>query len=429
MEKANKIDNLINNTVKWVDVRFPLTKTVREQMTEYYAAKNLNWWYITGSMALALIGILFVTGILLAMHYIPSDKDAFLSLEYIRREVPFGYIIQYMHSVGASLLFIIIYLHIFRAMLYGSYRGKRDFLWIGGIALFFTLMGESFFGYLLPWGQLSYWGAQVITSMFETVPFIGDTIAQLNRGDYAVSDATLNRFYSLHVVAMPLAILGLIAFHLVSLHEVGSTNPDGIEIHDNEDERGVPKDGIPFFPYHVIKDAWGICILFTIYFAIVFFAPEFFGIFMESPNFTPANPASGPEHVFPLWYFAPYFSVLRAMPGILFDMDVRLLGVSLMGLSQILFALLPWLDKRPVSSIRYSGPIFKIALLIFALNFIFMTYLGVNPTNMWGNLGENGVEVAVLAARIGTFIYFAFFLLMPFYTRIDKCKPVPERVV
>lgn len=421
-----KTTNIFTKAVNWIDERFPLTKMYREQMSEYYASKSLNWWYITGSMAIVLIVILFLTGILLAMNYIPSDKEAFLSIEYIRREVPFGYLIQYAHTVGASLLFIIIYLHIFRGMLYGSYRGKREFLWIGGIVLFFTLMGESFFGYLLPWGQLSYWGAQVITSMAETVPFIGDIIVEFVRGDYAVSDATLNRFFSLHVVGIPLAIVLLIAFHLISLHEVGSTTPEGIEIHDKKGKNDVPKDGIPFFPYHVIKDFWGICVLMTIFVAIVFFAPEFFGVFMESPNFTPANPASGPEHIFPLWYFAPYFSVLRSMPGILFDTDIRILGVTLMGASQVLFALLPWLDRRPVSSIRYSGPIFKTALYIFTINFLFMTYLGVNPTSMWGKVFD--IEVAVLASRIGSVIYFAFFLLMPWYSKIDKCKTVPDRV-
>jgi len=423
----NKFDKYYHNCLEWFDARFPITKMFREQMSEYYAGKSLNWWYLTGSMAIALIIILFASGIILAMHYIPTEEEAFLSIEYIRREVPLGYLIQYSHAVGASLLFIIIYLHIFRAILYGSYRGKRNLLWIGGMILFFTLMGESFVGYLLPWGQLSYWGAQVITSMAETIPFFGDSIVTLIRGDYAVSGATLNRFYSLHIIGIPLVILILIAFHLISLHEVGSTTPEGLEINENVDENGVPKDGVPFFPYHVVKDLWGISLLFTIFLIIVFFAPEMFGLFMEAPNFTPANPASGPDHVFPLWYFAAYFSVLRSFPGIFLGIDIRLIGVIFMGLSQIVFILLPWLDRRPVLSIRSSGPIFKIAVIVFAINFIFMTYLGINPTNFWGSVW--GIETAVIAARIGTLVYFAFFLLMPWYSKYDKTKLPPPRVV
>lgn len=419
--------------LEWVDARFPLTANYRAHMSQYYAPKNFNFWYYFGVIATVVFAMQIFTGILLVMHYKPDAVKAFYSLEYIRREVPWGYLLNYMHSTGASAFFIVVYLHMFRAMLYGSYRKPRELIWLLGMGIFFALMAEAFFGYLLPWGQMSYWGAQVIVNIFNTIPVVGEWLSIWIRGDYTISDATLNRFFSFHVIALPFVLAGLVTMHLLALHEVGSNNPDGIEIKAKKDANGVPLDGIPFHPYYTVKDTFGVCVFLFIFFAIVFFAPEFGGYFLEYNNFIPANPVSGPAHIAPVWYFTPYYSILRAVPGSLFGIDTRFFGVVAMGASTLVFCLLPWLDRSPVKSIRYRGIYFKIALAAFVLAFFLLGYLGTQGTDVWGAFAEGvpilgGLPVATLAARIGTAIYFAFFVLMPWYSAKDRFTQPPERV-
>ena len=338
----------------WIDQRFPMTKWWNEHLAKYYAPKNFNFWYFFGSLALVVLVIQLVTGIFLTMNYKPSDQMAFNSVEFIMRDVNWGWLIRYMHSTGASLFFVVIYLHMFRGILYGSYKNPRELLWLFGMVIYVLLMAEAFMGYLLPWGQMSFWGAQVIINLFGAIPFgIGDALTLWIRGDYAVGDATLNRFFSLHVVGIPLLLVGLVFLHIISLHEVGSNNPDGIEIKDNKDENGVPLDGIPFHPYYTVKDTVGVVLFLIVFFAIVFFSPEMFGFFLEKDNFVPADPLVTPEHIAPLWYFAPFYAILRAIPH-------KLLGVLAMGAAIGLLFLLPWLDRCKVKSIRYRGPLCKI---------------------------------------------------------------------
>jgi ubiquinol-cytochrome c reductase cytochrome b subunit len=412
----------------WVNERFPLTTTWKTHLSEYYAPKNFNFWYYFGSLALLILVMQILTGIVLTMHYKPDASQAFASVEYIMRDVPWGWLIRYMHSTGASLFFIVIYLHMFRGLLYGSYRKPRELLWLFGMLIYLALMAEAFFGYLLPWGQMSYWGAQVIVNLFGAVPFIGPDLSLWIRGDYVISDATLNRFFAFHVIAVPLALLGLVVAHLVALHEVGSNNPDGIEIKKNKDPRtGRPLDGIPFHPYYVVKDIVGVVVFLMVFSAIVFFAPDMGGYFLEHNNFVPADPLKTPVHIAPVWYFTPFYSILRAVPPL---MRSQFPGVVAMGLSVMIFFLLPWLDRGAVKSIRYRGAIYKTALAIFVVCFLVLGYLGTEPTNVWGQFGSwlGGAERATVAARIFTIAYFLFFLLMPWYTRLDKTKPVPERV-
>ncbi|MGH8511252.1 MAG: cytochrome b, partial [Gammaproteobacteria bacterium] len=376
-----------------------------------YAPKNFNFWYYFGSLALLVLFIQIVTGIWLAMYYKPDAGQAFGSIEYIMRDVEWGWLIRYMHSTGASAFFIVIYLHMFRALLYGSYKRPRELLWLIGMTLYFLLMAEAFFGYLLPWGQMSYWGAKVITSLFGAIPVIGEDIALWIRGDYEVSDATLNRFYSFHIIAVPLVLIGMVVAHLLALHEVGSNNPDGVEIKYRKDSRGIPLDGIAFHPYYTVKDLVGIVVFLILFALVVFFIPEMGGWFLEHDNFEPANPIVTPEHIAPLWYLTPFYSILRAIPD-------KLLGVLAMTLAIVVLFLLPWLDKSPVKSIRYRGPLYKTALALFTISFIGLGYLGTqNPTGLY-----------TLLARIFSTLYFLFFLLMPFYTKWDKSKPVPERL-
>ena len=420
----NKLRTLLN----WVDERFPLSTTWKSHLSEYYAPKNFNFWYYFGSLALFILVMQIVTGILLTMHYKPDANQAFASVEYIMRDVPWGWLIRYMHSTGASLFFVVIYLHMFRGLLYGSYRKPRELLWLFGMLIYLTLMAEAFFGYLLPWGQMSYWGAQVIVNLFGAIPFIGPDVALWIRGDYVVSDATLNRFFAFHVIAVPLALLGLVVAHLVALHEVGSSNPDGIEIKNRKDPNtGRPLDGIPFHPYYVVKDIVGVVVFLMVFSAIVFFAPEMGGYFLEHNNFVPADPLKTPLHIAPVWYFTPFYSILRAVPPLLRS---QFPGVMAMGLSVMIFFLLPWLDRGRVKSIRYRGPIYKSALAIFVVSFLVLGYLGTEPTNVWGQFGPwlGSAERATVVARIFTILYFLFFLLMPWYTRIDKTKPEPERL-
>ncbi len=405
----------LTQALGWVDARFPLSKMVKEHATEYYAPKNFNFWYFFGGLALLALVIQIVTGIFLTMHYKPDAELAFASVEYIMRDVEWGWLVRYMHSTGASAMFVVLYLHMFRALLYGSYKKPRELIWIFGMLLYLIMMGEAFFGYLLPWGQMSFWGAQVIISLFGTIPFIGPDLALFVRGDFVVADATLNRFFAFHVIAAPLAILALVGAHLIALHEVGSNNPDGVEIKKNKDANGKPVDGIPFHPYYTLKDAVGAVVFLMFLSAVLFFAPEMGGLFLEYPNFEPANPLKTPEHIAPVWYFTPFYTVLRAIPSI---GGSAFPGVVAMGAATMIFFALPWLDRNPVKSIRYRGIEFKIALTIFVIVFIILGYLGTQAVT----------PLYEIIGRVCTVLYFAFFLLMPWYTSREKNKPVPERV-
>jgi ubiquinol-cytochrome c reductase cytochrome b subunit len=408
----------------WVDDRFPLTKTWNEHLAQYYAPKNFNFWYFFGSLAILMLVLQIVTGIFLTMHYKPDSELAFASVEYIMRDVPWGWMMRYLHSTGASMFFIVVYLHMFRALLYGSYREPRELLWLIGCVIFVALMAEAFMGYLLPWGNMSYWGAQVIISLFGAIPYVGDGLSEWIRGDFVVSDATLNRFFSLHVIALPLVLAALVFVHIVALHKVGSNNPDGIEIKKNKDANGIPKDGIPFHPYYTVKDIVGVAVFMIIYLGIVFFAPEFFGFFLEKDNFAPANPLQTPPDIVPLWYFTPFYSILRAITYPLFGVDAKVWGVVAMGLSIFLLFLLPWLDRSPVKSIRYRGLTYKVMLTLFVISFIILGYMGMkHPDHTDLFLFKN-----VRWAQLGTLVYFAFFLSLPFYSKREKTKPVPERV-
>jgi len=412
----------------WIDARFPLTATWRTHLSEYYAPKNFNFWFYFGSLSMLVLVMQIVTGIFLTMHYKPDAAQAFASVEYIMRDVDWGWAIRYMHSTGASLFFVVVYLHMFRGLIYVSYRKPRELLWLLGVLIYLCLMAEAFFGYLLPWGQMSYWGAQVIVNLFAAIPFVGPDLAVWIRGDYVVSDATLNRFFAFHVIAIPLVLLGLVFAHLLALHEVGSNNPDGIEIKKKKDPKtGIPLDGIPFFPYYVVKDIFGVMVFLMVFSVIVFFAPEMGGYFLEQNNFVPADPLKTPAHIAPLWYFTSFYSILRAVPPLLGSVFP---GVLAMGLAAMVFFFLPWLDRGAVKSIRYRGAVYKTALALFVISFVVLGYLGTVPTNVWGQFGGwlGGAERATVVARIFTIIYFLFFLLMPWYTKIDKTKPEPERV-
>lgn len=420
--------SMLNALLGWVDERFPLTSTWKQHLSEYYAPKNFNFWYFFGSLAMVVLVIQIVSGIFLTMHYKPDADQAFASVEYIMRDVPWGWVIRYVHSTGASMFFVVVYLHMFRGLIYGSYRKPRELLWIVGMLIYLCLMAEAFFGYLLPWGQMSYWGAQVIVNLFKAVPFIGPDLAIWIRGDYVVSDATLNRFFAFHVIAVPLVLLGLVAAHLVALHEVGSNNPDGIEIKKKKNPAtGVPLDGIPFHPYYTVKDIFGVIVFLMVFTVIVFFAPEMGGYFLEYNNFIPADSLVTPAHIAPVWYFTPFYSILRAIPPLF---GSQFPGVLAMGASVVIMFLLPWLDRSAVKSIRYRGLLYKVVLAIFVVVFFVLGYLGTVPTNVWGQFGSwlGGADRATVAARICTVVYFLFFVLMPLYTRIDKTRPEPERV-
>jgi len=397
----------------WIDARFPLSKLMREHITEYYAPKNFNVWYVFGVLAMVVLVIQLITGIFLTMNYKPSAEHAFASVEYIMRDVQWGWLIRYMHSTGASFFFIVVYLHMFRGMMYGSYKPPRELLWIIGMLIYLALMAEAFLGYVLPWGQMSYWGAQVIISLFGAVPGIGEGLVEWIRGDFFISDITLNRFFALHVVAVPLALLLLVVLHIMALHEVGSLGPDGIEIKERKGPDGVPVDGIAFHPYYTSKDLVAIVVFLIAFSAVVFFAPEFGGLFLEHANFEPANMLKTPEHIAPVWYFTPFYAMLRAVPS-------KGLGALLMLLAIVVLFLLPWLDRCKVRSIRYRGWQFKVALGVFVVSFIALGYLGLQPATD---------AIFVWAARLFTALYFAFFIFMPLYTARESTKPVPERVV
>ena len=401
-----------NKLMKWIDDRFPFTETLEYHATKYYASKNFNIWYIFGVLAFVVLFIQIITGIFLTMNYKPAAAEAFASVEYIMRDVEWGWLIRYMHSTGASFFFIVVYLHMFRGLLYGSYKKPRELIWLIGMMIFFVLMAEAFAGYLLPWGQMSYWGAQVIISLFGAIPVVGEALVELIRGDYSISDITLNRFFALHVIALPLALIGLVFVHIVALHHVGSNNPDGIEIKENKGPDGVPLDGVAFHPYHTSKDLVFIIAFLIVFSFVVFFAPDMGGYFLEHANFEPANTMATPEHIAPVWYFTPFYAILRAVPS-------KLWGAVLMGAAVVLPVFLPWLDRSRVKSIRYRGWIYRLALALFVVSFLLLGWLGLQPAE----------GVYVILARIFSVVYFAFFLLMPYYTVIDKTKPVPDRVV
>ncbi len=398
--------------LRWIDDRFPLTKTMQKHATEYYASKNFNFWYFFGVLAMFVLVVQLVTGIFLTMNYKPSAAEAFASVEYIMRDVELGWLIRYLHSTGASAFFIVVYLHMFRAMLYGSYRKPRELIWIIGMLIFLVLMAEAFAGYLLPWGQMSYWGAQVIISLFGAIPGIGETLVEYIRGDFSISDITLNRFFALHVIALPMALIALVFVHIVALHEVGSNNPDGVEIKDYKGPDGIPLDGVAFHPYHTSKDLVALIVFLMLFCGVVFFAPEMGGYFLEYANFDPADTRVTPAHIQPVWYFTPFYTMLRAVPD-------KLIGAITMGLAVMVPVLLPWLDRSRVKSIRYRGWLYKSALAAFTVSFLMLGWLGTQPATV----------LYVRLAQLFTAVYFGFFLLMPYYTAIDKTKPVPERVV
>jgi len=442
----------------WVDARFPATKMWNEHAAEYYAPKNFNFWYFFGSLATLVLVIQIVTGIFLVMNYKPDAALAFGSVEYIMRDVPWGWLVRYMHSTGASAFFVVVYLHMYRGLIYGSYRKPRELVWIFGCLIFLCLMGEAFMGYLLPWGQMSYWGAQVIVNLFSAIPFVGPDLALLIRGDYVVSDATLNRFFSFHVIAIPLVLLGLVVAHIIALHEVGSNNPDGVEIKAKKDGQGRPLDGIPFHPYYTVHDILGVSVFLIVFSAIIFFAPEFGGYFLEFNNFIPADPLKTPPHIAPVWYFTPFYSMLRATTdqmvyvlaaivviaavlailrgglkpmakigvvigavlgiGALMVFEAKFWGVVVMGGAVIILFFLPWLDNSPVKSVRYRPSWHRILYGILVIDFIVLGYLGIQPPSP---VGEH-------VSQLGTVLYFGFFLLMPIWSRMGEFKPVPERV-
>lgn len=402
---------MMSKFMDWIDARFPATKMWEDHLSKYYAPKNFNLLYFFGSLALLVLVNQIVTGVWLTMSFTPSAEEAFASVEYIMRDVEYGWILRYLHSTGASAFFIVVYLHMFRGLLYGSYQKPRELVWLFGMLIYLALMAEAFMGYLLPWGQMSYWGAQVIISLFGAIPVIGGDLTQWIRGDYLISGITLNRFFALHVVALPIVILGLVVLHILALHEVGSNNPDGVDIKKKKDENGIPLDGIPFHPYYTVKDIVGVVVFLFVFCAVVFFFPEMGGYFLEKPNFEQANAFKTPEHIAPVWYFTPFYAILRAVPD-------KLMGVIAMGAAIAVLFVLPWLDRSPVRSMRYKGWISKLFLLVFCVAFVILGVLGVlAPT-----------PGRTLLSQVCTVLYFAYFLLMPFYTRLEKTKPVPERV-
>ena len=409
---------MFSKMMEWVDARFPATETWNAHLAKYYAPKNFNFWYFFGSLALVVLVIQLLSGIWLAMSYKPDAGLAFGSVEYIMRDVEWGWLIRYIHSTGASAFFVVVYLHMFRGLIYGSYRGPRELLWIIGVIIYLAMMATAFMGYLLPWGQMSFWGAQVIVNLFAAVPFVGEELSVLVRGDFVISDITLNRFFALHFL-LPFVLVALVFVHIVALHHVGSNNPDGIEVKKgpkgNRWSDTAPADGIPFHPYYSVKDIVGIGVFLFFFAAVIFYAPEMGGLFIEHPNFEPANPMKTPAHIAPVWYFTPFYAMLRAVPPMF---GSQFPGVVVMFGSIVLMFFLPWLDRSPVKSIRYKGPLFKIAIAVFVVSFVVLGWLGMQAST----------PTKTLLAQIFTALYFLFFLLMPWYSKIDKTKPVPERV-
>ncbi|MGK0673661.1 MAG: cytochrome bc complex cytochrome b subunit [Halothiobacillaceae bacterium] len=403
--------SVLRRAFRWFDDRLPISHFWNAHLSGYYVPKNLNLWYFFGSLALTVFVIQIVSGIWLTMNYKPSAAEAFASVEYIMRDVEWGWLIRYLHSTGASAFFIVIYLHMLRGMMYGSYKKPRELVWIFGMLIYLVLMAEAFMGYLLPWGQMSYWGAQVIISLFGAIPFIGEELALWIRGDYVVGDATLNRFFALHVIALPLVLLFLVGGHIMALHEVGSNNPEGVEIKEHTDAQGRPLDGIPFHPYYTVKDIVGVTVFLFFFAIVVFYLPEMGGYFLEKPNFVPANPMQTPEHIAPVWYFTPFYAILRAVPD-------KFLGVVTMGAAIFVLFLLPWLDRNPVKSIRYRSTTFKVLLGMFVVSFIALGWLGMKPAT----------PTLTLLAQFFTILYFGYFVALWWISKNEKTKPVPERI-
>ncbi len=406
------------NMMDWIDARLPVTETYEKHMSKYYAPKNFNFWYFFGVLSVVVLVNQLITGIWLTMSYQPSAEGAFASVEYIMRDVEYGWILRYMHTTGASAFFAVVYLHMFRGLMYGSYQKPRELIWVFGMLIYLCLMAEGFFGYLLPWGNLAYWAAQAIVSLAGAIPLVGEDLVVWVRGDYSVSGVTLTRFFALHVAALPLLLLALVVLHILALHEVGSNNPDGVEIKENLDEDGKPVDGIPFHPYYTVHDTLGVGIFLFVFAAVMFFFPDGGGYFIEHPNYKPADPLSTPDLIVPVWYYTPFYSMLRAATFPLFGLDAKFWGLVVMAGAIAILFVLPWLDKSPVKSIRYKGLGSKIFLALFAISFFILGYLGT----------QHPTPGRTLAAQVCTFFYFAYFLLMPWYTKIDKTKPVPERV-
>ena len=418
VQNESKLKKNLTSLMGWVDERFPATETFEYHMSRYPAPKNFNFFYYFGVLATVVFVMQILTGIWLTMNYVSSGEGAFASVEFIMRDVEWGWLMRYMHSTGASFFFIVVYLHMYRALMYGSYRGPRELLWLIGMVIFVVLMAEGFAGYLLPWGNMSYWGAQVILSLAGAIPIIGEDILIWVRGDYLISGATLSRMFAIHVILIPLVLAALVFVHIVALHHVGSNNPDGIEIKKNKEKEGIPLDSVPFHPYYTVHDIHAIVIFLFIFCAVVFFAPEMGGFFLEKPNFVEANPLVTPEHIAPVWYYTPYYSMLRAVTYPFLGIDAKLWGLIVMFAAILIPAALPWLDKSPVKSMRYKGTISKVMLVLLVVSFFVLGYLGVkSPT-----------YERTLMAQIGTLVYFSYFVLMPWYTRVEKTKPEPERV-
>lgn len=409
---------VLKDLLNWVDARLPVVEAYEKHLSKYYAPKNFNFLYIFGVLSLVVLVNQILTGVWLTMSYVPSAEEAFKSVEYIMRDVEYGWLIRYMHSTGASAFFVVVYMHMFRGLLYGSYQKPRELVWLFGMAIYLALMAEAFMGYLLPWGQMSYWGAQVIISLFSAIPIIGPDLAQWVRGDYLISGITLNRFFSLHVIALPLVIVALVVLHLLALHHVGSNNPKGVDIKKHKDENGIPLDGIPFHPFYTVHDIVGIAVFLFVFCSVIFFFPEMGGYFLEKPNFEAANPLKTPEHIAPVWYFTPFYAILRAVTFPLFGLDAKFWGVVAMGGAIAILFVLPWLDRSPVKSMLYKGWISRTFLVAFCISFVVLGVLGVLPST----------DGRTLVAQIASIVYFAFFLLMPWYTRWESTKPVPERV-
>ena len=418
VQNESKLKKNLTSLMGWVDERFPATETFEYHMSRYPAPKNFNFFYYFGVLATVVFVMQILTGIWLTMNYVSSGEGAFASVEFIMRDVEWGWLMRYMHSTGASFFFIVVYLHMYRALMYGSYRGPRELLWLIGMVIFVVLMAEGFAGYLLPWGNMSYWGAQVILSLAGAIPIIGEDILIWVRGDYLISGATLSRMFAIHVILIPLVLAALVFVHIVALHHVGSNNPDGIEIKKNKDKEGIPLDSVPFHPYYTVHDIHAIVIFLFIFCAVVFFAPEMGGFFLEKPNFVEANPLVTPEHIAPVWYYTPYYSMLRAVTYPFLGIDAKLWGLIVMFAAILIPAALPWLDKSPVKSMRYKGTMSRVMLGLLVVSFFVLGYLGVkSPT-----------YERTLMAQIGTLVYFSYFVLMPWYTRVEKTKPEPERV-
>ena len=401
----------MSNLMAWIDERFPATKMWNDHLAQYYTPKNFNFWYFFGSLALMVLVIQIISGIFLTMHYKPDGEMAFASVEYIMRDVPYGWLIRYIHSTGATAFFVVVYLHMLRGLMYGSYKKPRELIWLFGMFIYLALMAEAFMGYLLPWGQMSYWGAQVIISLFSAIPVIGDDLTLWIRGDFVIGDATLNRFFALHVIALPFVLVFLVIAHILALHEVGSNNPDGVEIKKNKDANGIPLDGIPFHPYYSVKDIVGVVVFLFFFSVVMFYFPDGGGYLLEHANFIASDPLKTPEHIAPVWYFTPFYAILRAVPD-------KLMGVGTMGAAIVVLFFLPWIDRCKVKSIRYRSVIFKVNLVVFCISFVVLGWLAMQPAT----------EILTFFSRVFTFFYFAFFVVLYVTSKNEKTMPVPDRV-